>query len=300
MWNSYIKGYKAWLQVEKSLADNSVEAYLRDINHLTNYLEKHFNKIAIDDINLKHVEGFIGIVHELGFSATSQARITSGIKSFFKYCVLEDIIKHNPVELLEAPKTARKLPDTLSFEEIELLISKIDLSQPQGQRNKAIIETLYSCGLRVSELVQLKLSELQADMGYLKVIGKGNKERIVPIGNEALKYIEIYCNTIRNTIAIKKGQEDFIFLNRNGSALTRVMIFLIIKELAKLAGITKTISPHAFRHSFATHLVEGGADLRAVQEMLGHESITTTEIYTHLDSTFLKTTLQLHHPAFKK
>jgi integrase/recombinase XerD len=300
MWNSYKKGYSAWLQVEKSLADNSVEAYLRDLEQFTNYLTQQNQKLTIEEVTLQHIEGFVKTIHDIGFTATSQARIVSGIRSFFKYCVMEDIITSNPAALLETPKTTRKLPDTLSFEEIEKIIAAVDLSEPAGQRNKAILETLYSCGLRVSELVQLKLSQLHTDVGFVKVIGKGNKERLVPIGRDAIKHIEIYCNQIRNKINIKKGQEDIIFLNRFGAGLSRIMIFMIIKDLALKAGITKSISPHTFRHSFATHLVEGGADLRAVQEMLGHESITTTEIYTHLDRDFLRTTLQLHHPAFKK
>jgi integrase/recombinase XerD len=300
MWNSYKKGYAAWLQVEKSLADNSVEAYLRDLEQFTNYLTQQSEKLTIEEVTLQHIEGFVKTAHNIGFTATSQARIVSGIRSFFKYCIIEDIITTNPAALLETPKTTRKLPDTLSFAEIEKIIAAVDLSEPAGQRNKAILETLYSCGLRVSELVQLKLSQLHTDVGFVKVIGKGNKERLVPIGRDAIKHIEIYCNQIRNKINIKKGQEDIIFLNKFGAGLSRIMIFMIIKELALKAGITKSISPHTFRHSFATHLVEGGADLRSVQEMLGHESITTTEIYTHLDRDFLRTTLQLHHPAFRK
>jgi integrase/recombinase XerD len=300
MWTSYKKGYSAWLQVEKSLADNSVEAYLRDLEQFTNYLTQTNQKLTIEEVTLQHIEGFVKTIHDIGFTATSQARIVSGIRSFFKYCVMEDIITTNPAALLETPKTTRKLPDTLNFEEIEKIITAIDLSEVAGQRNKAILETLYSCGLRVTELVQLKLSQLHTDVGFVKVIGKGNKERLVPIGRDAIKHIEIYCNQIRNKINIKKGQEDIIFLNKFGAGLSRIMIFMIIKDLALKAGITKSISPHTFRHSFATHLVEGGADLRAVQEMLGHESITTTEIYTHLDRDFLRTTLQLHHPAFKK
>jgi integrase/recombinase XerD len=221
------------------------------------------------------------------------------LRSFFKYCLIEEIVTIDPAALLEAPKSQRKLPDTLSFEEIELLIAAIDLSKPEGERNKAIIETLYSCGLRVSELVNLKISHLYLDVGYIRVTGKGDKERLIPIGSDAIKYIGIYQNNIRNQINIKSGEEDYIFLNRRGARLTRVMIFLMIKALAQKAGITKIISPHTFRHSFATHLVEGGADLRAVQEMLGHESITTTEIYTHLDREFLRTTLHQFHPAFK-
>ena len=300
MWEAYKKGYKAWLQLEKSLSVNSVQAYLRDVNHLTDYLALSNPSQKITDIQLKDLEKFTKYINELGMMHASQARIISGIKSFFKYCLLEEIIVIDPATLLEAPKNIRKLPDTLAIQEIEKIITAIDLSKPEGERNRAIFETLYSCGLRVSELVNLKLSNLYLDAGYIKVTGKGDKERLVPIGTDAIKFIGIYKNIVRNKINIKSGQEDVVFLNRRGSKLSRVMIFLMLKELAKKAGITKNISPHTFRHSFATHLVEGGADLRAVQEMLGHESITTTEIYTHLDREFLRTTLQQFHPAFNK
>jgi integrase/recombinase XerD len=232
-------------------------------------------------------------------SATSQARIISGIKSFYKYCLIEHISKNDPTTLLDAPKLKKSLPDTLSFEEIENIIAQIDLSKPEGGRNKAMLELLYSCGLRVSELVNLKISQLYFDVGFIRALGKGDKERLIPIGRSAIKYVNIYLKNIRIHITVKPGNEDIAFLNRRGSKLTRVMVFLIIKELAKKAGIKKTISPHTFRHSFATHLVEGGADLRAVQEMLGHESITTTQIYTHLDREFLRKTLEEFHPAFK-
>jgi integrase/recombinase XerD len=229
----------------------------------------------------------------------SQARIISGIRTFYKYCLLEDITKKDPSTLLEAPKLTRHLPDVLSFTEIEKMIDEIDLSTPEGGRNKAILETLYSCGLRVTELVNLKLSQLYLDVGFVRVIGKGNKERLVPIGSDAIKYILIYKNHIRSHLSIQPGEEDILFLNRRGKRLSRVMIFIMIKDLAAKAKLNKNISPHTFRHSFATHLVEGGADLRAVQEMLGHESITTTEIYTHLDREYLRKTLENHHPAFK-
>ncbi len=299
MWQSFIKGYVGWLRLEKSLSENSVEAYVRDVQHFINYLQIISKEKTPNEIKREDLESFLKSINELGIANSSQARMVSGLKSFFKYCIIEEIITANPTELLEAPKTQRKLPDTLSFEEIESIIESIDLSQPAGQRNKAIIETLYSCGLRVSELINLKLSQLYFDVGYIRVVGKGNKERLIPIGRDAIKYINIYLENIRTHINIKLGQEDIVFLNKNGKALSRIMIFLIIKELAKKAGITKIISPHTFRHSFATHLVEGGADLRAVQEMLGHESITTTEIYTHLDREFLRTTMQMCHPAFK-
>ena len=299
MWEPYKKGYKAWLQLEKSLADNSVEAYLHDVEKFTEYLLSVNDAKNPGEVKLTDLEQFVKWVHELGMTATSQARIISGLKSFYKYCLLEQISATDPTVLLEAPKLKRLLPDILSFEEIESIINVIDLSKPEGQRNKAILETMYSCGIRVSELVNLKISCLYLDVGFIKVIGKGDKERLVPIGSDAIKFINIYRNNIRNHIIIKKGEEDILFLNRRGHRLTRVMIFLILKELVKKAGINKNISPHTFRHSFATHLVEGGADLRAVQEMLGHESITTTEIYTHLDREYLRNTLHRFHPAFK-
>ncbi|MEI7734290.1 MAG: site-specific tyrosine recombinase XerD [Ferruginibacter sp.] len=298
MWDAYKKGFKAWLQLEKSLAANSVEAYLRDIDKLTIFLAEQGAK-SPNDVTLNDLEKFVKWVAELGMTPSSQARIISGLRSFYKYCLLEQICTIDPTVLLEAPKLKRALPDVLSFEEIERIINAIDLSTPEGGRNKAMLETLYSCGLRVSELVNLKLSCLYLDVGFVRVIGKGDKERLVPIGSDAIKYIKIYRDDIRVHIEIKKGQEDMVFLNRRGSSLSRVMVFLILKALARKAKITKNISPHTFRHSFATHLVEGGADLRAVQEMLGHESITTTEIYTHLDREFLRTTLQQFHPAFK-
>jgi integrase/recombinase XerD len=298
MWQVYKKGFKAWLQLEKSLSDNSVEAYGRDIDKLTVYLSEE-NKTP-QQVTLKDLEGFVKWITQLGMTPSSQARIISGLRSFYKYCLLEQITTTDPTVLLEAPKLKRALPDVLSFEEIENIIAQIDLSKAEGGRNKAMLETLYSCGLRVTELVDLKLSGLYLDVGFIRVIGKGNKERLVPIGSDAIKFIKIYKNDIRVHVAVKKDNEDILFLNRRGSKLTRVMVFLIIKELVKKAGITKNISPHTFRHSFATHLVEGGADLRAVQEMLGHESITTTEIYTHLDREYLRNTLQQFHPAFAK
>lgn len=300
MWESHKKGYKAWLQLEKSLSDHSVHAYLHDVDMLTSFLESINFSGSPDQIERKMLEQFVRWVHELGMSDTSQARIISGLRSFFTYCVLEQIAIKNPTDLLEAPKLKRKLPDTLSFPEIEKIIAAIDLSTPEGIRNRAIFETMYSCGLRVTELVNIKISGLYLDVGFVKVIGKGDKQRLVPIGNDAIKHIQIYRNTIRNQMSIKTGMEDILFLNRRGARLTRVMIFLLLKDLVKKAGIQKQVSPHTFRHSFATHLVEGGADLRAVQEMLGHESITTTEIYTHLDRDYLRTTLQQYHPAFLK
>jgi integrase/recombinase XerD len=299
MWEAYKKGYKAWLQLEKSLSDHSVEAYLHDVEKLTAYLQTAGQLVTPDGLSLKDLKEFVKWIAELGMTAASQARIISGIRSFYKYCLVEQICSTDPSTLLEAPKTSRKLPDTLSFEEIELLIAQLDQSTPEGARNKAILETLYSCGLRVTELVNLKISCLYLDIGFIRVIGKGDKERLVPIGTDAGKYIKIYKENIRVHQPVQKGFEDILFLNNRGKGLSRVMIFYIIKNAAAKAGITKNISPHTFRHSFATHLVEGGADLRAVQEMLGHESITTTEIYTHLDRDFLRDTLQRFHPAFK-
>lgn len=299
MWEAYKKGFKAYLQLERSLSANSVEAYLRDIEHLTVFLQEKGKLKNPSEITLKDLQQFIKWIAELSMSDTSQARIISGIRAFYKYCLLEDITKTDPTTLLEAPKLKRSLPDTLSFEEIEKMIAVIDLSKPEGGRNKAILETLYSCGLRVSELTGIRISQLYLDVGFIRVTGKGDKERLVPIGSSAVKYINIYKNTIRVHITPLKGNEDILFLNKRGGKLSRVMIFYIIRDLAVKAGIKKTISPHTFRHSFATHLVEGGADLRAVQEMLGHASITTTEIYTHLDREFLRKTLEQFHPGFK-
>jgi integrase/recombinase XerD len=299
LWEPYKKGFKAYLQLEKALAGNSIESYLSDIEKLVSFLLLKEIKKNPADLELKDLQQFIQYIAELGLSQSSQARIISGIRSFYKYCQLEDISSTDPTVLLEAPKLKRKLPDVLSFDEIESMIAEVDRSTPEGTRNIAILETLYSCGLRVSEAVNLKISQLYFDVGFVRVIGKGNKERLVPIGSSAIKFINIYRETIRSHQVIAKGEEDILFLNRRGKRLSRVMIFMIIKGLAARAGINKNISPHTFRHSFATHLVEGGADLRAVQEMLGHESITTTEIYTHLDREFLRTTLEQFHPGFK-
>lgn len=299
MWEPYKKGFKAYLQLERSLSGNSINAYLNDLEKLTTYLQVKGHLKTPSELKLNDLQKFVQWVAELGITPTSQARIISGIRTFYKYCLLEDISTVDPTTLLEAPKLKRALPDVLSFEEIENIIAQIDLSTPEGIRNKAILETLYSCGLRVSEVVNLKLSQLYFDVGFIRVFGKGNKERLVPIGSSAVKYITIYRTSVRSHQTIQTGEDDILFLNRRGKRLTRVMIFLIIKDLVKKAGIKKNISPHTFRHSFATHLVEGGADLRAVQEMLGHESITTTEIYTHLDREFLRKTLEQFHPAFK-
>jgi integrase/recombinase XerD len=299
VWEPYKKGFKAYLQLERSLSGNSIEAYLSDIEKLASYLQSQDDLKNPSEIKLADLQKFVQWVAELGMTPTSQARIISGIRTFYKYCLLEDISPVDPTTLLEAPKLKRALPDVLSFDEIENIISQIDVSTAEGTRNKAILETMYSCGLRVSEVVNLKLSQLYLDVGFIRVFGKGNKERLVPIGDSAVKYINIYRSTVRVHQPIQPGEEDIVFLNRRGKRLTRVMIFLIIKDLVRKAGIKKNISPHTFRHSFATHLVEGGADLRAVQEMLGHESITTTEIYTHLDREFLRKTLEKFHPGFK-
>jgi integrase/recombinase XerD len=300
MWEVYKKGFKSYLQLEKSLSENSVDAYLRDIEKFNQFLIQFKLEKTPGDIELNHLEDFLKWVNELGMTSASQARIISGLRSFYQYCVQEQISAADPTALLEAPKLGKHLPDTLSFEEIEKIIEANDVSTPEGVRNKAIIETLYSCGLRVSELVNLRRSCLYPDVGYARIIGKGDKERLVPIGSSAIKNIKIYLENIRIHLPVINGNEDFVFLNRRGRKLTRVMIFTIIKTLSKKAGITKNISPHTFRHSFATHLVEGGADLRAVQQMLGHESITTTEIYTHLDREYLRDTLQQFHPSFRE
>jgi len=299
-WEVYKKGFKAFLQLEKSLSAHSVEAYLRDIDKFAQYLFDEVGAIGPSEVTLKHLQTFIQTIGKLEMAPSSQARIISGIKSFFKYCLLEQIVTINPTTLLPSPKIQRKLPDVLSFEEIEQLIAAIDLSKPEGGRNKAILEVMYSSGLRVTEAINLKISSLYLDVGFIRVIGKGDKERLVPIGSDAIKYIKLYKETIRVHQTPAKDFEDILFLNNRGKALSRVMIFYIIKDLIQKTGINKTISPHSFRHSFATHLVEGGADLRAVQEMLGHESITTTEIYTHINREYLRDTLDRFHPAFKK
>jgi integrase/recombinase XerD len=285
-WQSYIKGFKSYLKLEKSLSGNSIEAYLRDVEKFVRYMELAKLELSVEDVRLEHLESFI-------------KWIISGIRAFYKYLLLEDIVSINPTELLLTPRLSRKLPDTLSVEEINALIETLDLSTPEGMRNKAMLETLYGCGLRVSELVNLKISDLFLDVEFIKVIGKGNKERLIPIGSQAIKYINIYKNEVRVHITPKKGEEDLLFLNRRGSRLSRVMVFYIIKACAGAIGLQKVISPHTFRHSFATHLIEGGADLRAIQEMLGHASITTTEIYTHLDRDFLRSTIMQYHPRYK-
>ncbi len=295
-WESHIKHFGSYLKLERSLSENSIQAYVRDVEKLAQFIELKYSGISPLAISSKHLQAFVQFISELGMSAFSQARILSGVKSFYKYLLFEEIIEKDPTSLLEGPKLGRKLPDTLDYEEIVKLFDAIDLSKPEGGRNRAMLEILYSSGLRVSELVDLKVGNVYFDVGFLRVIGKGNKERLVPVGKDALKFLKIYLEEIRVHVPVQKGSDSNVFLNRRGKKLTRVMIFMIIKELAAKIGLHKTISPHTFRHSFATHLIEGGADLRAVQEMLGHESITTTEIYTHLDRDYLRQVIQDFHP----
>lgn len=295
-WGLYIKEFSNYLKLERSLSDNSIEAYVHDVALLQQYIELSALQVSPLSITSKHLQGFLQHINELGMSAYSQARILSGLKSFYKYLLVEELIQKDPTALIEGPKIGRKLPDTLSYPEIEKLLEAIDLSTPEGARNRAILEVLYSSGLRVSELVELKIPNIYFDVGFLRVIGKGNKERLVPVGRDAMKFLKIYLEEIRVHVPIQKGFDSYAFLNRRGKKLTRVMIFTIIKNLVSKIGLKKTISPHTFRHSFATHLIEGGADLRAVQEMLGHESITTTEIYTHLDRDYLRQVIQEFHP----
>lgn len=299
-WKSTIKGFSSYLKLERSLSKNTIESYLHDITMLQQFLELNKSSLSPDEVSRKELQQFIAYINKLGLADYSQARILSGIRAFYKYLLMEEIMDTDPTQLIEGPKLRRKLPDVLSVEEVDKVLGAIDLSTPDGIRNKAIIETLYSCGLRVSEAVNLKISNLFFEVGFIKVIGKGDKERLVPVGSEAIKHINIYKDTVRVHLNIKPGHENFLFLNRNGSQLSRVMVFLIIKLLVAKAGIKKTISPHTFRHSFATHLIERGADLRAVQEMLGHASITTTEIYTHLDRDYLRQTLLEYHPLYKR
>lgn len=299
MWDLAIDDFCHYLKLERSLSGNSVEAYRRDVQKLAQFVSMTNDGLPPDQVSADLLRGFLEYITKMGLGAQSQGRILSGIKSFFKFLVFEGVMENDPTVLIEGPKRGRKLPDTLSFPEIEKILNEIDLSTPEGGRNRAMLEVLYSSGLRVSELVDLRLSNLYADSGFLRVRGKGNKERLVPIGRDALKYIGIYIEKIRGRPPLKapkSGFESFVFLNRNGSKLTRVMVFTIIRNLARKTGLKKAISPHTFRHSFATHLIEGGADLRAVQEMLGHESITTTEIYTHLDRDYLRQVIQEFHP----
>ena len=297
MWDYEVNEFKNYLKLERSLSNNSIDAYLLDIRKLTSFISENYStSLSIENINVSIIESFIKYLFKSESSTYSQARIVSGLKSFFNYLLLEEKIDINPMELIDAPKLVRKLPETLSIQEIEIIIDAIDLDSKEGMRNKAILETLYSCGLRVSELVNLKVQNLFLDIGFIKVLGKGMKERLVPIGTKAAECISLYMNEYRKSINISEGFEGYLFINRRGKNLTRNMIFIIIKDLVKKAGLNKNISPHTFRHSFATNLIEGGADLRAVQEMLGHESITTTEIYTHLNKNYLKEVVNKFHP----
>lgn len=299
MWEQYIRDFGHYLKLERSLSANSVEAYVLDVDKLRQFIDIQFKGVQPKDVSPAILRAFLEYITGLGMSAHSHARILSGLRAFFKYLVFEGTMEKDPTALIEGPRLGRKLPDTLSYHEIEKLLLAIDLSTPEGARNRAMLEVLYSSGLRVSELVDLQLNNIYAETGFLRVTGKGNKERLVPIGSDALKFALIYIQQVRGKHphkAPKKGCESFVFLNRNGGRLTRVMVFTIIKNLALSIGLKKRISPHTFRHSFATHLIEGGADLRAVQEMLGHESITTTEIYTHLDRDYLRQVILEFHP----
>ncbi|WP_306550911.1 site-specific tyrosine recombinase XerD [Daejeonella sp.] len=295
-WQSGLTGFKSYLRLERSLSANTVDAYMHDVEKLHQFFISTSQDKKLNSITSNDLKDFLVWVNELGMLPPTQARVLSGLKAFFKYLVLENLIPVDPSALLESPKTSRKLPDTLNILEINSMIDAIDLSRPEGIRNKAMLEILYGCGLRVSELTGLKISNLYLEIDFIKILGKGNKERLVPIGSDAIKFLRLFMNEIRIHIAVKPGKEDCVFLNKRGNPISRVMVFLIIKDLAAKAGIKKNISPHTFRHSFATHLIEGGADLRAVQEMLGHESITTTEIYTHLDRDYLRETIIQFHP----
>jgi integrase/recombinase XerD len=299
-WPAAIQAFRAYLLLERSLSANTLEAYLNDVQKFVRYLEIEKLDILPLAVRRSDLEKFILWVNNLGLEASSQSRLISGLRAFYKFLLVEDLLDDDPTELLESPRLMRKIPAVLSVHEIQAMLAEIDLSEPQGVRNRAIVETLYACGLRVSELVNMKITNLFLEANFVKIIGKNDKERLVPIGGEAVKYLTMYLEHVRGRSEnIKQGEENFVFLNRRGQHLTRVMVFYIIKELAEKAGITKNISPHTFRHSFATHLVEGGADLKAVQDMLGHESITTTEIYTHLDTEYLKETIYLYHPRLK-
>ena len=292
--NAQIARFRQYLVYEKGLSPKSVEAYLHDVQLLADFLGE--DKIA--DATFEELQKFLKHLYESDFNARSQARIVSGMRAFYRYLIYANVREDDPTELLDAPKIGMHLPDVLTVEEIQSIMDVIDLSTPEGHRNRAMVEVMYGCGLRVSELVTLRLSNLFFDDGFIKVVGKGNKERLIPIGTTAMKMVNLYVNGKRKELKIKKGEEDYVFLNRRGAHLTREMVFMLVKKWVAAAGIDKTVSPHTFRHSFATHLIEGGADLRAVQEMLGHESITTTEIYTHLDQDYLRTNIALFHPRY--
>ncbi|MCF8239010.1 MAG: site-specific tyrosine recombinase XerD [Saprospiraceae bacterium] len=296
-WAPVVKGFVRYLRLEKGLSPHSVDAYQRDVAKLASYLTAGDAPVSPSQLTAHHAESFTRQILALGLARTTQARIVSGVKSFCQYLVLEEILSHDPSTLLEAPVLHRHIPDVLTIEEIEAILLAIDLSHPFGQRDRAMLEVLYACGLRVSEMTGLRIADLFLEIGYIKVIGKNNKERIIPIGEEAIKHLQYYLTDIRQHQQAKPDADHIVFLNQRGGRLSRVMVFMLIKKLTTRAGISKTVSPHTFRHSFATHLVEGGADLRAVQEMLGHESITTTEIYTHLDMRYLRETILRFHPA---
>ncbi len=300
LWKSSLIGFQSYMRLEKSLSKNSVVAYTEDVERLIQFLDEKKYDLSPEKIEHEHLIEFINWLNKKERSATTQSRVISGIRAFYKYLLLENLVSKNPTELLETPKIGRKLPDVLDEADIDNLLNVIDISSSKGHRDRTMIETMYACGLRVSELVNLKISDLFFDTGFIRVIGKGNKQRLVPIGSQAIKYITIYKDQVRVHASVQKGFEDFLFLNNRGKKLTTVMVFLIIKKLATQISLKKHVSPHTFRHSFATHLVENGADLRAVQEMLGHESITTTEIYTHLDRKYLKDTIEAFHPRSVK
>ena len=300
LWKPYLGGFRSYLQLEKSLSVNSVGAYLHDVDKLLQFFESSGISPEPDGVTLRHLQEFLQWITGLGMTARTQARVISGIRALYKYLLLENIVRNDPTELIDSPRIGRKLPVTLNVSEIDRMFAKLDLSKAEERRNKAMLETIYGCGLRVSELITLRISNLILREGFIRVTGKGNKERLVPLGRVAQREIELYLSEIRPHTPPRKGHEDTLFLNRRGAGLSRVMVFSLVKRLALDAGIRKTVSPHTFRHSFATHLVEGGADLRAVQEMLGHESITTTEIYTHLDREYLRSTILEHHPRNKK
>ena len=300
-WESTIKGFKSYLVLERSLSPNTVESYLRDLNKLMQYFQLKEEQVSPTEIQREQLETFILWLNELGLGARSQARLLSTLKTFYKYMLIEDLVQDDPTTLIDGPRLSRKIPEVLSFEEVQQILEAVDLSHPQGTRNRAMLEVLYACGLRVSELCDLRLSNYFPDVGFIRVIGKGNKERIIPIGEEAVKHIGLYLEAIRRPMKnIHKDAVDVLFLNRRGKKLSRVMVFLVVKEMAARAGIEKNVSPHIFRHSFATHLIEGGADLKAVQDMLGHESIITTEIYTHLDTDYLRETIMTFHPRNRR
>lgn len=298
-WNVYIRGYKNYLQIEKSLSNNTVDAYSRDIIKLNDFFNNEEVTKKINELSYQDFQNYLSHLNKQKINSRSQSRVISSIRSFFKYLLLEKIVEENPSDLLENPKTGKKLPEFLTIKEVDELVQQIDRSKADGERNLAIIEVLYGCGLRVTELIELKISEIYWKEGFIRVIGKGNKERLVPLGKIASKHLKVYLNEVRIHQKLSNEFIDHVFLNKNGKKLSRVMVFKIIKRLTELSGIKKNVSPHTLRHSFATHLVEGGADLRAVQEMLGHQSITTTEIYTHLDKNYLKQSILDHHPLEK-